>query len=120
MSSLGKKIKALRQEKDLSLRKLAARVKITPPFLSDIENDKRMPSPDTLKSLAEQLSVSVTELEKYDGRITEEVKEWLNEKPLMGTLMRKMAQMSPAKRDELVSKIQQVVEDPEAKKSEKK
>ena len=110
MTSLGKKIKDLRQEKDLSLRELAARVKISPPFLSDIENDKRMPGADTLEELASQLSIDVSELKKFDGRITEEVRDWLNEKPLMGTLMRKMAQMPSSEREKLVSEIEKVVE----------
>lgn len=120
MTTLGKKIRELREAKGYTLREFALQAGVSSPFLSDLERDKRRPTDETLMAIAKKLSVTFEELKEFDGRINDEVKEWLNEKPLMGTLMRKMVQMSPAKRDELVSKIQQVVEGTEAKKSEKK
>lgn len=110
MTTLGKKIRELREAKGYTLREFALQAGVSSPFLSDLERDKRRPTDETLMAIAKKLSVTFEELKEFDGRINDEVKEWLNEKPLMGTLMRKMVQMSPAKRDELVSKIQQVVE----------
>lgn len=106
MSTLGKIIRELREKKGLTLREFASQVEISPPFLSDLEHDKRRPSEEKLKIIAKKLSINFDELKKYDGRLNEEVKDWLNEKPLMGSLMRKMAQMPAKDREKFVEKIE--------------
>ena len=66
--TLGQKIRQLRDKADLSLRELADKVKVTAPFLSDIELGRRYPSDDVLAKLAEHLHVSTDELKCYDVR----------------------------------------------------
>lgn len=66
--SLGDRIKELRLEAGLSLRQLATKAAITPPFLSDIELGRRFPSEEVLNTLAMLLNVSTEELKKCDVR----------------------------------------------------
>lgn len=66
--SLGEFIRAKRDEADLSLRELARRLEITPPYLSDIELGKRYPSEPLMIKLAEFFRISVDALKLFDHR----------------------------------------------------
>ena len=66
--TLGEFIREERYKLDISLREMAGRLKISPPFLSDIELGRRFPSEETLKALAEQFGVSVDHLKQFDNR----------------------------------------------------
>lgn len=66
--SLGERIKELRLEAGLSLRQLAAKADITPPFLSDIELGRRFPSEEVLNTLAKLLKVPGEDLKSCDIR----------------------------------------------------
>ena len=67
-TSLGQRLRELRDKADLSLRELAKRSGISSPFLSDIELGRRFPSEEILGKLAAALNVPVEDLEKYDNR----------------------------------------------------
>lgn len=60
--SLGRRIRAVRTEKKLSMRALAAAADISQPFLSQIEGGHTMPSILTLFKLAKVLELSPSEL----------------------------------------------------------
>lgn len=60
--SLGRRIRAARTEKKLSMRALAAAADISQPFLSQIEGGRTMPSILTLFKLAKVLDLSPSEL----------------------------------------------------------
>ena|SRR2546426_5638137 len=66
--SLGEVIRELREKADLSLRELARKLDISPPFPSDVELGRRYPSQETLEKIAKILKISVEELGKYDHR----------------------------------------------------
>ena len=66
--SLGQRLRELRDKADLSLRELAKRIGVSPPFLSDIELGRRFPSEEILGRLARVLKVSLSELKRYDNR----------------------------------------------------
>jgi transcriptional regulator with XRE-family HTH domain len=66
--ALGDVIRELREKADFSLRELAKKAEISPPFLSDVELGHRYPSDETLRKLSRFLKVSVEELKKYDHR----------------------------------------------------
>jgi len=68
INTLGEFVRAERTKLNISLRDLAGRLKISPPFLSDIELGRRFPSDETCKSLAEQFKVSVEQLRTFDNR----------------------------------------------------
>ena len=87
--SLGEAIRALREQADLSLRELAKKTDISPPFLSDIELGKRYPSDDTLRSLAKTLRVTFDELKKYDHRESvSDLKRLIESNPRLGFAFR--------------------------------
>ncbi|GAW91714.1 helix-turn-helix domain-containing protein [Calderihabitans maritimus] len=58
MSSLGAKIRELRKEQGLTLNELAARIGISPSFLSAVERGQKKPSIPMVKKISEGLKVS--------------------------------------------------------------
>jgi transcriptional regulator with XRE-family HTH domain len=60
--SVGSKIRALRKEQGYTLEKLAAKLRLTPAFLSNVERDKKNPSISTLKRISLALNTSVSYL----------------------------------------------------------
>ena len=69
--TIGKAIKIIREAKGKSLGNLATKSKISVPYLSLVEGDKRNPSIDVLKRLADNLEIPVEVflLVGYFGRI---------------------------------------------------
>jgi transcriptional regulator with XRE-family HTH domain len=67
-TSLGQRLHQLRDKADLSLRELATKVRISSPFLSDIELGRRFPSEEILAKLASALNVPLEDLQQYDNR----------------------------------------------------
>jgi transcriptional regulator with XRE-family HTH domain len=68
MKTLGERIRELREEKDFSVRELAKQLKVSAPFLSDVELGRRHPSKDVLERLASILKTTPEDLKKYDAR----------------------------------------------------
>lgn len=68
MENLGAFIRRLREAKDLSLREFAKKLKVTPPFVSDIELGRRHPSEEVLLKIAQVLEVEAEELRTRDTR----------------------------------------------------
>lgn len=68
MQTLGKRLRELREKHRVSLRQLAARVRITAPYLSDIELDRRHPSDRVLGELARALHTPVDDLRQHDPK----------------------------------------------------
>lgn len=86
--SLGKKIKELRTGMKLTLREAARQLDISPPHMSDIEYGRRNPSPELMQKLAALFGVPLDELEAVDSRLAPELKEWIDENPAVGQLLR--------------------------------
>lgn len=59
---IGKRLKKIRLKRNLSLRELGKRAHISHSFIADIESGRSKPSIDTLKSLANALNVTISEL----------------------------------------------------------
>lgn len=86
---LGEFIRQLREKADLSLRELARKLDISPPFLSDIELGRRYPSEETLESLSTHLHVSVAELKQHDHRDSmADLKRLIERNPQLGFAFR--------------------------------
>jgi transcriptional regulator with XRE-family HTH domain/quercetin dioxygenase-like cupin family protein len=62
MDNLGERLKDIRLKAGLTLRELARQAKVSPSFISQIENGKSQPSVATLYSFSQLLNVSVDEL----------------------------------------------------------
>ena len=107
--SFGERIAELRDAKDLSMRELAALVKISAAFVSEIENGTRYPSEDVLLRLAAALGTTVEDLKRYDHRPpTKEMQELVDLDPRFGFAFRKMVNsvrdlgLSPSDLEKLV------------------
>ena len=57
------RIKELRESAGLMQKDLASAAMISPPYLHDLENNRRGARPETLKRIADALGVSVSDLE---------------------------------------------------------
>lgn len=89
--TLGSEIKQLRTEAKITLRKFADTIGISPAHQSDIEHDRRRPSPDVLKRIAKALrSVGATyeTLDLLSTRLDPEVQEWVAETPSARQMLR--------------------------------
>lgn len=90
--TLGDLIRETRLERDLTLRGLAKQLGITPSYLSDIENDRRVPSEEVLRSLSDQLGLDFDALMARAFRFGEEVERYLRRHPAAGALFRKITE----------------------------
>ncbi|MDQ3283279.1 MAG: helix-turn-helix domain-containing protein [Acidobacteriota bacterium] len=91
--TLGQRIRELREALDLSLRDLAAKVDITPPFLSDIELGRRNPSVEKLRAIAKALKTRYEDLEAYDQRpMIEAIKARTSNDPRYGRMLREVVE----------------------------
>lgn len=90
-TTLGETIREKRLQVDISLRELAKRLDITPSYLSDIENDRRVPAEEVLKDIAKALELSYDVLMGLAGRFGETVERYLKRQPTAGVLFRKIA-----------------------------
>src|SRR2546430_1056572 len=89
--SFGQRVAELRNAKALSMRELAALVKISAAFVSEIENGARYPSEDVLPRLAAALGTTVADLKSYDHRPpTKEIQDLVDSDPRFGFAFRKM------------------------------
>lgn len=112
--TLGTYIRSKRDELDLSLTEFAKLIGKTPPFLYDIELDRRHPSDEVLDLIAKHLKVTRKELDKQDTRPPTKIIRTLTQSdPQYAFAFRKMANsgMTP---DEMIKVIDQ------AKKSKKR
>lgn len=89
--SLGDVIREARDKKDLSLRDLAKKLDKTPSYLSDIENDRRIPAEDMLQDLARLLDLDFDDLMARAGRLGEGAVRYMMKTPAAGMLFRKVS-----------------------------
>lgn len=88
VKTFGEAVRHLRIEKKLSLRALAKRIKVSAPFLSDLERGRR--HTDKIDQLATELGVDPEDLMRFDTRIHPDVKEWIDENPGVAALLKEM------------------------------
>jgi transcriptional regulator with XRE-family HTH domain len=68
MQTLGTYLRALRGKRRISLRRVAAKARISAEYLSDIELGRRHPSDRVLAELATALNTSVDDLRRHDPK----------------------------------------------------
>ena len=94
--NFGEYLKKKREEKQISLRELARRLKLSAPFLSDVENNRRAPlTEERLATLADVLNLSETEeAEMYDivghqkGLLAPDLNPYVNDRPYVNAALR--------------------------------
>lgn len=77
---------------DVSLRDLAKKIDVTPSYLSDIENNRRVPAEEVLRNMARVLKLDFDELMARAGRFGEEAVRYMQRTPAAGVLFRKIAE----------------------------
>lgn len=102
-SMLSDLIRVARVGKRLGLRELAKAAGIAPSYLSDIENDRRIPSEDVLRKLAEVLALDFDELMAQAGKFGERADRYLRRHPTAGTLFRRLSERNLS--DEALEKL---------------
>ena len=108
MKTLGDRIRELREQHDLSVRELAKKLKVSAPFLSDVELGRRHPSGDVLERLASLLGTTTEDLKRYDARPpVQELKRIAASNPAMGFALRKVVEegVSPEKLLEFLKRL---------------
>ena len=92
VTTLGNRIRQLREEQDLSLREFARRLgNVSAAHVSDIELGRRFPSDELLAKMADTLAVPLDHLKSYDSRPpVEELKRIAETDPAFGFALRKL------------------------------
>jgi len=81
-STLGARIREIREKRNLALRELARRAGVSPSYLSEIESGRRSPSETVLEALAGELGVNPKELrDLHMGKIMGELKDLMESDP---------------------------------------
>lgn len=89
--TLGEVLRDARVAADLTLRALAKKLSITPSYISDIENDRRVPSEDVLQKLAAELKLKFDELMARAGRVGDQAERYMKQHPSAGVLFRRIS-----------------------------
>ena len=106
--SLGEVIREARVAKG-SLREFAKRLDITPSYMSDIENDRRIPAEDVLKKIAELLGLDFDDLMARAGRFGDDAERYMRRHPTAGVLFRQISEANLAD-DDLVKLLKKAEE----------
>lgn len=101
---LGRRVRELREELDLSLREFAERLgDMSKAHLSDIELGRRNPSPSLLEKMAEVLDVSLEELQRLDARPpVDEMRRRIEADPALGFAFRRVVEDTTVSGDDLL------------------
>ena len=110
--SVGDTINRARVDKRLGLRALARQLEIAPSYLSDIENDRRVPSEALLLKMSRLLELDFDMLMQQAGRLGEHTEQYLRQHHVAGQLFRRIAksQLDP----EVLKKFLADIDDMEA------
>jgi transcriptional regulator with XRE-family HTH domain len=91
--TLGQEIRRLRIKAGYTLTRFAKELGITAPYLSDIEHDRRRPSEEKLRQIAEKLKpvgATYDGLERLITRLDQEIRGWADATPGARALLRKL------------------------------
>jgi transcriptional regulator with XRE-family HTH domain len=83
-------IKNRRLARKWSLRELGSRIGVTPAYVADIEASRRIPSVELKAKIASALGIPSEELDATDVRITPDLREWIEERPHLISLLRSL------------------------------
>jgi transcriptional regulator with XRE-family HTH domain len=91
MVDMAELIKAKRVSRGLSLRQLGKEIGVTPAYVADLEANRRLPSPELIERLASALAIPVEDLEAADNRLSPSLREWIEERPQLTSLLRSLS-----------------------------
>ncbi len=114
--TMGEVVREARLAADLSLRDLAKKLEISASYISDIENDRRVPSEKVMVQLARTLKLHFNDLMARAGRVGDQAERYLRHHPTAGVLFRRISDKRLP--EEELQKLLRAVEDTEPKKGE--
>ena len=108
--SLGDVLRDARVAANLTLRELAKQLDIAPSYLSDIENDRRIPAEEVLQTIATHLHLPFPDLMALAGRIGDDAERYLRRHPTAGVLLRSITsgRLSDDQLKELVKRSEEL------------
>ncbi len=112
--TIGETIRDARSAADLSLRDLSKELGISPSYLSDIENDRRVPSEEVVTQLATSLKLNFNDLMARAGRVGDQAERYLKHHPTAGVLFRRISDKRLP--EDQLQKLLRAVENMEPKK----
>ena len=81
--SLGEKLKQERERREISLRRFARELDISPAYLVDIEKDRRLPKAKLLQRAADLLDIPLATFDEFSPEVPLPVKDWFTTNPLV-------------------------------------
>lgn len=90
MAELGELIKSKRLARRWSLRQLGEEIGVTPAYVADIETSRRLPGAELRARISSVLGISAEELEAADDRLSPDLREWMDERPQLISLLRSL------------------------------
>lgn len=90
--TIGDVIRGARTKLGFSLRDVTGQLDITPSYLCDIENNRRVPSEDVLRQIADLLKLDYDDLMARAGRFGADAIRYMQRTPSAGVLLRRLAQ----------------------------
>ena len=107
MKRFGATIRALREAKDISLRKFAEQVGVSPTYQSKVERDQfAPPSEEVVRKMAQLLDQDVDWLLALAGKVASDLPEIVQERPkLMAAFLRTAGKMSTKNIEKLLEQM---------------
>lgn len=90
--TLGDSIREARVRLAISVRGLAGELDLSPSYISDIENDRRVPSEGALRAISERLELDFDELMALAGRFGDDADRYMRRTPAAGVLFRRLTE----------------------------
>jgi transcriptional regulator with XRE-family HTH domain len=91
--TLGQEIQRLRLEAGITLRKFAELIGVSAAYVSDIEHDRRRPSADVLRRIADELKqvgATYAGLDKLNSRLEPDLQKWVSLTPSVRQMLREV------------------------------
>ncbi|WP_322354451.1 helix-turn-helix transcriptional regulator [Dehalococcoides sp.] len=92
VKTLGDRVRDTRIQQEKSLRQLAKDLNVTPSYLSDIENNRRVPAEAVLLKISQVLKLNFNELMSLAGRFGEKAEKYVRRQPMAVQLFRRIAE----------------------------
>ncbi len=110
MKKFGTTVRELREAKQISLRKFAEKVGVSPTFQSKMERDEfPPPSVETVKRMAQHLEVDADWLLGLAGKVSADLPEIVQKRPeLMATFLRTASKLSNESIQKLLKQMQKM------------
>lgn len=109
-TTLGDVVREGRAAKNIKLRELARRLDVTPSYVSDIENDRRVPSEEVLARIATELDLDYGDLVARAGRLGGDAERYMRQTPVATTLFRRISEerLTEAELRELMERVEEL------------